>query len=163
MKSGKRKNITQPDMTLAELLRQLRVDAGYKQKDIAKILGIKPVTCSAYESGRIAPTTEKLVMLAKLYGVDLTLFTEKLGVAGTEDADFFQNEPASSMFQTEEQAGLLTDAADAKEMKHLKELDEYRDYIAKADELLYYFKNLSVNQRDMVFDLVKALYLDKRA
>ena len=152
MKSGKRKNITQPDMTLAELLRQLRIDAGYKQKDIARILGIKPVTCSAYESGRIAPTTEKLVALAKLYEVDLSLFTEKIGVDGGKGEDSLKK--GAVPFEV---------SADTKGMKHLKELDEYRDYIAKADELLYYFKNLSSNQRDMVFDLVKALYLDKRA
>lgn len=147
MKRDKRKNIKEADMTLAEFLRQLRIDAGYKQKEIAEILGVKSVTCSAYESGRIAPTTEKLVTLAKFYGVDLSLFTEKMGNATGDTLDFSEKE--------------IVDSLKGKKMSNLRELDEARDYLAKADELLYYFKNLSSNQRDMVFDLVKALYLDK--
>ncbi|SFD06829.1 helix-turn-helix domain-containing protein, partial [Butyrivibrio sp. YAB3001] len=73
-----RKTIEKGNMSLAELLKQMRKDSGRFQKDLAKLLGVKSVTYSAYETGRIIPSADKLNILAKLYGVSPEVFLARL-------------------------------------------------------------------------------------
>ncbi len=114
----------------------MRKDAGKYQSEIAKILGVKSVTYSAYETGRIVPSADKLYILAKLYGVNAEVFLSKLGNAES----------------------VLREVAGVKENR--SELEKVKDDATKLDELVYYYKNLSDSQKKAVYDLTKTLYMD---
>ena len=55
---------------LSALLKKLRKGAGLKQEELAKLLGVQRVTISAYETGRILPSAEKLHEIAGILKVD---------------------------------------------------------------------------------------------
>ena len=50
-------------------LKAARVNAGYGQKEAAKLLGIGNGTLSNWEKGRSFPDVKKLEALCELYGV----------------------------------------------------------------------------------------------
>lgn len=58
-------------MTLCEKLTQARKTAGLTQADIAARLSVSRQAVSRWESGQSKPSTEKLLALAKIYGVSL--------------------------------------------------------------------------------------------
>lgn len=55
---------------IASKLRNAREKTGFKQEDIAKILGVTPQKISSFETGRTRVDVDTLVTLCKLYGVD---------------------------------------------------------------------------------------------
>ena len=55
--------------TFCEKLKKERSDAGYTQREAAKILNIKQPTYAGYESGRTQPDIEMLGRIADLYCV----------------------------------------------------------------------------------------------
>ena len=52
-----------------ENIRNLRIDRGYTQKQVAAYLGISQNTYSQYEIGVLNYPVDAIVLLAKLYGV----------------------------------------------------------------------------------------------
>lgn len=54
-----------------ENIRNLRIDGGYTQRDIAKILGVNQNTYSQYEIGVLNYSVEALEKLADFYGVSV--------------------------------------------------------------------------------------------
>lgn len=55
---------------IAARLRSARERSGYKQEDVAKILGVTPQKVSSFETGRTRVDVDTLVVLCKLYNVD---------------------------------------------------------------------------------------------
>ena len=55
--------------TFGQKLKQAREDAGYTQKDIELILGIKSNTLSQYETGERQPKIEIIGKLADFYEI----------------------------------------------------------------------------------------------
>ena len=68
---GNGRQSVQEDTGLPEYLHRLRMEHGYKQSEIADMLGIIQQTYSHYETGRITPPLRTLHMLAELYGVSI--------------------------------------------------------------------------------------------
>lgn len=56
---------------LAVKLRTLRKKQGVKQSYIAKAIGVKEATISAYEKGTRKPSFDTLLKIANLYGVSI--------------------------------------------------------------------------------------------
>ena len=54
-----------------EMIRNLRIDGEYTQKEIAKLLGISQNTYSQYELGVLNYPVEALMKLADFYGVSV--------------------------------------------------------------------------------------------
>ena len=54
-----------------EAIRNLRIDSGYTQKQIAEMLHIKQNTYSQYEIGMLNYPVEVLMKLADFYGVSV--------------------------------------------------------------------------------------------
>jgi DNA-binding XRE family transcriptional regulator len=54
-------------------LRACRVQAGYRQKAAAKLLGISEATLVSYETGRVAPNMEVGQKMSELYGIPMDL------------------------------------------------------------------------------------------
>lgn len=69
--------ITERKQLIADMLKALRENEGLQQKDLAKLIGIKPQTYSAYEIGRNEPPTEILVRLSLLYDVPIDILVQK--------------------------------------------------------------------------------------
>src|SRR6056297_1855214 len=55
----------------AQKLKKVREETGLSQKDLAEKLGIGPVTMNRIEKGSQPPDAHVLIMLRRLYGVDL--------------------------------------------------------------------------------------------
>jgi transcriptional regulator with XRE-family HTH domain len=62
---------------LQSLLRQLRMDADLRQKDIAKALGKRPAFVSYYESGARRLDLLELREVCKVLGISLGAFVQK--------------------------------------------------------------------------------------
>ena len=59
------------DILKFENIRKLRIDKGYTQDEIAKILNIKQNTYSQYEIGTLNYPVDALIKLADFYGVSV--------------------------------------------------------------------------------------------
>lgn len=57
-------------MSLASRIKESRKAKHYTQKDLAKLLNVKPTTVSGWELGRNDPSIETLKQIAKFLGVD---------------------------------------------------------------------------------------------
>lgn len=53
------------------IMRELREDNDYKQKEIAAVLGIDQRVCSRYETAVTAMPVHHLITLCKFYGVSM--------------------------------------------------------------------------------------------
>ena len=69
-------------MTLCEKLTQARKAAGLTQADVAAKLNVSRQAVSRWESGQSKPSTEKLLALAKIYGVSLDWLCSDASDAG---------------------------------------------------------------------------------
>lgn len=58
-------------IVIAEILRELRGNKGYSQRELAELLGISPQTYNGWEKARNEPPVEYLVRLSFLYQVSL--------------------------------------------------------------------------------------------
>lgn len=72
---------------LAKRLRQARDEAGYKQVDAAKKLGISNGTLSGYERSYRDPDTDILNEMAELYGVSVDWLLGKSNSPKIEEKD----------------------------------------------------------------------------
>lgn len=52
-------------------IKKARLNAGYTQKQIEEITGIKQSTIAKYETGKLEPDLEKLAILAEFYCVSI--------------------------------------------------------------------------------------------
>ena len=79
-------------MTFGEKLKQARNDAGLKQSELAKILGVTRSCVNAWEMGISVPSTQYVVELASLFHISTDFLlgveaTASVSVAGLSDAD----------------------------------------------------------------------------
>ncbi|SFD00481.1 helix-turn-helix domain-containing protein [Butyrivibrio sp. YAB3001] len=147
-----RKTIEQGNMTLQEMLRQLRKDAGKYQEDIAKLIGVKSGTYSAYETGRIVPSADKLYALAKYYDISADMLLSKL--INEENLPYNYKSSIGDNSGNSNDGGIAYGAPNEK----ASELQKVRDDNKQLDELVYYYKNLTLSQKKVVYDLAKTLY-----
>ena len=69
---------------LSERLRNLRIEKGLSQKQVAALIGVNPSTISTYESAARLSSYPSLIRLAKVYGVSIDYL---LGTEGSRPAD----------------------------------------------------------------------------
>ncbi len=55
---------------LAETLKEMRIKAGYSQKEVYEMFHIRQSTFSAWETGRAEPSADMLLKLCRLYKVN---------------------------------------------------------------------------------------------
>ena len=77
--------------TIAEKLRQLRVDSGMSQEKLAERLTVSRQAVSKWENGEALPDMENMIALAKLYGTSLDelvgIAVNKEGNPGTDNTE----------------------------------------------------------------------------
>lgn len=71
-------------MELGEILKKLRLENRYTQKQLAEHLQINQVTYSTYERGRNFPTQDTLLKFAEFYQVSLDYLLGKTNVRHAE-------------------------------------------------------------------------------
>lgn len=58
-------------MSIASNLRQIRLDSGMTQEQVAERIGVTRQALSSYESGRTRPDIDMLLRLSEVYGTDI--------------------------------------------------------------------------------------------
>lgn len=71
-------------MSLADRIKSVRTRNGYTQRDLARVLSVKPATISAWEVGRNEPSLSMVKKLANVLGVS---FEYLAGVDSKPDDD----------------------------------------------------------------------------
>lgn len=61
-------------------LKQLRLLAGYTQKEVAKKIGVSFISIGRWEDGTFKPTPDKREKLAKLYNVDISVINDSINI-----------------------------------------------------------------------------------
>lgn len=81
-------------MEFHERLKNIRLDRGIKQNNVAESIGIKNNTLSSYENGKRQPDLETLKKLASFYQVtvDYLLGNDELNENNHESLFFFDKE-----------------------------------------------------------------------
>ena len=62
------------NISLAARLRELRLQVGYSQKNVADLLNVNRSTYTYYETGKTTPDPMTLNRIAKIFGVPLAEF-----------------------------------------------------------------------------------------
>lgn len=75
-------------------MKELREQLGYRQKDFAELLGIKPTTYNGYECGTHAPSLDILVQIARKCGVTVDYLLGLTEDAGTDPGEKIPPAPA---------------------------------------------------------------------
>ena len=65
-------------------LKLIRIENGDKIEDLSKKNGVAPSTISRYELGREGMNLEKIEQIISPYGIDLSIFFERV-IAKTQD------------------------------------------------------------------------------
>ena len=68
------------DIMRYERIRNLRIDSGYTQKQVAEYLNIKQNTYSQYELGVLNYPLDAVIKLADLYGVSMDYLVDRTDV-----------------------------------------------------------------------------------
>ena len=91
-KKNQRSYLYDAQKSFGMLLRQLRNDKKLEQQEVADFLGVKRVTISAYERGRIKPTADKIYKLSQLFGVSTDVMSGKIAVDNNSGSSNKMNE-----------------------------------------------------------------------
>jgi transcriptional regulator with XRE-family HTH domain len=59
-----------PNRTLGDRIKKWRLEQGFLQRDLAKIIGVSEMTIVNWEKGRTKPTKKNLEGLQKLLGIE---------------------------------------------------------------------------------------------
>lgn len=79
-------------MGLSERLKDARKSKGYTQKDLAKLLNVKPVTISAWEVGRNEPSISMLKNIADILGTSFEYLAGVTTEPSTGDKPLSKNQ-----------------------------------------------------------------------
>ncbi|MDD2620775.1 MAG: helix-turn-helix transcriptional regulator [Syntrophomonadaceae bacterium] len=105
--------------SFAEIFKNLRVQRGMSQADLARIIGVARTTVSSYENGTRTPDRETLIKIASCYQVslDYLLGTDTLGIDSSSHYSAILKEINSL---------LTTTPIDSEKKKEI--VNEVRDY-----------------------------------
>ena len=73
-------------------LKQLRLLAGYTQKEVAKLLGVSFISIGRWEDGTFKPTQDKRQKLAKIYNVSIGTINDILNKNDKENDESWETQ-----------------------------------------------------------------------
>lgn len=157
----------------AETLKEMRIRAGYSQKEVYEMFNIRQSTFSAWETGRAEPSADMLLKLCKLYNINdifaafgydgynddgsiqLNLkeieHIEKyraLDQHGQETVSYILNRETERVKQIEQAAATVVEAADSD--SHGRILQYFHSVSAGAGEVIFddvYSERITVPDR----------------
>ena len=124
------------DNSIGIKLRELRIDHGYTQADIAAALGITQQTYSQYETGRRTPNAVALYRIASYYGISVDDLLRL--IVELDDSIYF------------DAPGLSPDGMGFVDYMDFMEQEKLKGFSQKEKELLYYFRKLGLDDQDEV-------------
>ena len=130
---------------LAAKLKELRKVYGYRQDDVAAVLGCVRQTYSHYETGKRTPDHETLFKLAGLYHVSVD---DLMQLAVEIDREEYFDAPAPTQ-SSEDLAGFLeyfNNPHNQRKFQHFSNLEK---------ELIYYFEKLSDTDKRELIEIAK--------
>ena len=77
-------------MDFSEIIKQLRLERGWSQQDVADRVGRNKMTISQYENGKRKPSFDMIEALADVFHVDLNYllgFTDKISSPAGDETD----------------------------------------------------------------------------
>ncbi|WP_304528463.1 helix-turn-helix domain-containing protein [Butyrivibrio sp. YAB3001] len=116
------------------------------------MIRVKSGTYSAYETGRIVPSADKLYALAKYYDISADMLLSKL--INEDNLTYSKQTSIGDNNGNSNDGGIVYGDSCEK----ASELQKVRDDNKQLDELAYYYKNLTMSQKKVVYDLAKTLY-----
>ncbi len=135
-----------PERTIGQHLKELRKAHGYTQYHVASYLNIITQTYSHYETGRIIPPAEALYHLAKLYHIPVeTLLNFLIGNQETGREPAGPNDNFSEDIDADF-LSFINDPQNDRKFKNLKKSEK---------ELLYYYNQLSLQNRKKILEMIK--------
>ncbi len=145
----------------AETLKELRIKAGYSQKDVYEKFNIRQSTFSAWETGRAEPSADMLLKLCKLYNVS-DIFSV-FGYDGYNDDGSIQLNLQEieliEKYRTLDQRGQATVAYILnREAEHMAQLEQASATVVEASDsvpagrVLQYFHSVSAGAGEVLFD-----------
>ncbi|MBR3235249.1 MAG: LexA family transcriptional regulator [Atopobiaceae bacterium] len=78
-------------MSMRDVIKTLRIQAGLEQEDVAQAVGVSRSSVSHWERGATQPRHDKIIALAKLFGVHEQVFFDE---ADDDAGDTVQGSPA---------------------------------------------------------------------
>lgn len=77
-------------MEFSQIVKQLRLERGLTQQELADMVGLTKVTISQYETGKRKPSFEMIEALADVFHVDMNYllgFTDKISKPAGDETD----------------------------------------------------------------------------
>lgn len=71
---------------MANRIKELREEKRLTQIELSELIGVKRSTIGAYESGRIDPSSDKLVKLSEFFGVTADYLLERTSIKNRKEA-----------------------------------------------------------------------------
>lgn len=130
---------------LAKKLKELRTAHGYKQEDIASVLGIVRQTYSHYETGKRSPDSATLYKLAGFYNISIEDLLH-LTISLDRNVYYDAPNPTPSSADLDEYLEFFNKPENKK---------KYHDFDNLEKKLLYYFRKLSSVDKEEIIDIVK--------
>lgn len=130
MRYAKKYNDSEKKSTLSIILRQLRLNAGFTQQNVADALNINRSTYTYYETGKTTPDIQTLKRLSRIFDVTIDTFLEEQPIAVFSDyvgkrpkKKIFNNPTSVSELSSDEKSiiAILRAKADEEETKKLIE------------------------------------------
>lgn len=145
----------------AETLKELRIKAGYSQKDVYEKFNIRQSTFSAWETGRAEPSADMLLKLCKLYNVS-DIFSV-FGYDGYNDDGSIQLNLQEieliEKYRTLDHRGQATVSYILnREAEHMAQLEQASATVVEASDsvpagrVLQYFHSVSAGAGEVLFD-----------
>ena len=132
------------EKTLGQYLRELRKANSFSQEFVASHLNIARQTYSHYETGRITPPIDIIYRLARLYGISVETFFERM-LDYDSNKDFPLIQQSVWFHDTddlERYLDYIKDPANSQKIRYLNRQERL---------LLYYYSNLdSRDQKDIL-------------
>lgn len=122
------------ELTYGEVLRELRLYHGYKQKDISEYLNITSQAYSNYENSKRTPDIETMRKIADYYGITVDKLISYRSTRQIEDSSNY----GSSLYRTRDQNGVLIPLS-AKQARIVTDLLEMSD---EQQEACYRFAEI---------------------
>lgn len=126
-------------MELPEVIKHLRSNKGFSQRELAKILNVSPSTIAMYETGQRAPDTETIKIFADFFNVTTDYLlgrTANPKPLASNDGDEFRPTPEDELLifykardLSEESQKLIKE-----QIEHLHRLERERWERQKAEQ-----------------------------
>lgn len=136
------------DNRLGEYLRALRTSLGLSQEYVASILNVRRQTYSHYETGRIIPPSQTMVVLSRIFKVpveDLLILTS---INDSENDDYLPeyNERTQPMLDMTDYIAYINTPVNISRLRFLGESEK---------RLLYYYSILNNDEKHDLIDFLQ--------